>query len=194
MGVSVRLRVLLVVAHTGLAALAPFACAESDTFVDENPPATGAGAGGLPFDPGDGPPPTSGTGTGTAVGSGGASTTASSTTGAGGNGGSDQPPQCEDALKLCAHTFSHPSGPQSVELRGSFAADGWTNGTPLALVGGTWQVELQLPWNVPVEYKFVLDGTTWVTDPGNPNQVDDGLGGKNSYLAGMTCAEWTCAE
>jgi hypothetical protein len=32
------------------------------------------------------------------------------------------------------------------------------------------------------QYKLVLDGTEWITDPSNSATVDDGLGGKNSAL------------
>lgn len=31
------------------------------------------------------------------------------------------------------------------------------------------------------QYKFIVDGS-WIPDPGNPDQVDDGYGGKNSVL------------
>jgi hypothetical protein len=30
------------------------------------------------------------------------------------------------------------------------------------------------------QYKYVVDGTTWIADPTNPNTVPDGFGGKNS--------------
>jgi hypothetical protein len=30
------------------------------------------------------------------------------------------------------------------------------------------------------QYKFIVDGTTWIPDPTNQNQIDDGFGGKNS--------------
>jgi len=152
------------------------ACANNEpTYVGERPPAT---SGGGPYNPGN-PPPSSGSGSGTG------------STGAGAGGGM---PTCEDALKQCPYTFTHPAGPTSVELRGSFAPDGWTTGVPLTLVNGTWQVEVFLAWDVPVEYKFVLDGTNWVTDPNNPTQVDDGFGGLNSYLDGVTCDDWICSE
>ncbi|MEJ7597526.1 MAG: hypothetical protein WKG01_06410 [Kofleriaceae bacterium] len=33
------------------------------------------------------------------------------------------------------------------------------------------------------QYKFIVDGSEWIADPANPDQVDDGFGGKNSlYL------------
>jgi hypothetical protein len=33
------------------------------------------------------------------------------------------------------------------------------------------------------QYKFIVNGTEWIVDPTNPDQVDDGFGGTNSlYL------------
>ncbi len=37
-------------------------------------------------------------------------------------------------------------------------------------------------------YKFIVDGT-WLPDPANPNQVDDGYGDKNSVLDVPACPE-----
>ncbi|HEY5924278.1 MAG TPA: hypothetical protein VIV11_21520 [Kofleriaceae bacterium] len=30
------------------------------------------------------------------------------------------------------------------------------------------------------QYKFIVNGTEWIVDPTNPDQADDGFGGKNS--------------
>jgi hypothetical protein len=30
------------------------------------------------------------------------------------------------------------------------------------------------------QYKFIVNGNEWIVDPTNPDQVDDGFGGKNS--------------
>jgi glycosidase len=54
-----------------------------------------------------------------------------------------------------------------------------------------WSATVDVPWDAPVEYKFVVDGN-WITDPSNPDQVDDGVGGFNSVIDGITCEEWTC--
>jgi hypothetical protein len=33
------------------------------------------------------------------------------------------------------------------------------------------------------QYKFIVDGSNWINDPTNPDEIDDGFGGKNSlYL------------
>lgn len=112
--------------------------------------------------------------------------------GAAGAGGG--PPQCEDALKRCQHEFSYPAGSEtSVEVRGDFAPDGWTAGVPLAKQGSDWKGSVEIPFNQPVQYKFVLNGTTWVTDPNNPKKISDGVGGENSLLDGVTCTDFTCA-
>jgi glycosidase len=153
--------------------LALVAC-DNATYVNENPP---GGQGG--FNP-------SGASTG-AYGYGAAYGT--------GGSGPPPPPMCDDSLKRCAHAFSYTSqGETSVEVRGDFASDGWTNGVPLTLSGGTWTGSVDVPWNKQVQYKLLLNGTTWIADPANPNQVDDGFGGKNSVLAPETCPnDFTCA-
>lgn len=69
-----------------------------------------------------------------------------------------------------------------VNLAGSF--NNWsTTKTPLTKRPGTdiWSRSIELPagkhW-----YKFVLDGTTWVTDPSAVRQEDDGNGNTNSVF------------
>ncbi len=46
---------------------------------------------------------------------------------------------------------------------------------------GLWTILLPLSPG-RYEYKFVVDGEKWIPDPGNPDSVDDGFGGKNSVL------------
>lgn len=108
----------------------------------------------------------------------------------------DTKPVCDDDLKRCAVEFSYPVGSESsVELRGDFRDDGWTKGEPLAKAGSVWKASVPVPWGKQVQYKFVIDGGTWVTDPVNPKTIDDGVGGKNSLLDPTTCANtFTCAE
>lgn len=73
---------------------------------------------------------------------------------------------------------------QSVLLAGSFN-DWKTDGDgKIALTKGennVWSVTKTLP-DGQHPYKFVVDGK-WVTDPLNPNTIDDGYGGKNSVVA-----------
>jgi glycosidase len=161
-----------------LASLATLVVACSDSAVyDDGPP---PGAGG--YDP-SGPASTGSNGYGANYGG--------TTTGAG--GGEPPPPMCDDAQKRCATELTlAASGQSSVELRGGFKPDGWTNGIPMTLEGSVWKASFTVPWATDFEYKFFVDGTTWITDPANPNQVDDGFGGKNSVFAGITCTEFTC--
>jgi glycosidase len=173
------------------AMFAPFACAGGEDLVGNTngtsvttPPNTGGWT------------PGSGGGTASGSGSGANQQTTTDTTVDAGKDAAEEPspPVCDDSLKRCDHDFTYADGgEQTVEIRGTFAPDGWTKGVPLAKVGGTWTATVQIPWDVDVQYKFVIDGKTWVPDPANPNQVDDGQGGKNSLLKGETCAWWSCA-
>ncbi|MBV8450766.1 MAG: hypothetical protein JOZ29_00645 [Deltaproteobacteria bacterium] len=77
-------------------------------------------------------------------------------------------------------------GPQArqVELIGEF--NQWGGGgqaIPMAPLGasGFFYHTLQLSEPARLEYKFIVDGN-WQLDPFCPNQVDNGLGGSNSYF------------
>lgn len=77
-------------------------------------------------------------------------------------------------------TLSAPSA-KSVAITGSF--NRWDPyGQPLSGPGrrGVWSITLPLP-SGRYEYAFIINGTTWMTDPGSVN-VDDGFGGKNSVV------------
>jgi hypothetical protein len=63
----------------------------------------------------------------------------------------------------------------------------------MAVSNNQWAVDAELPWNTAVQYKFMVNGSQWVTDPNNPSQVPDGEGGFNSELAAATCSTWSCA-
>jgi len=172
---------------TALIALA--ACAGEEKLRGMPPEHPPEGAGG--FDP------TGGAQVGSASGSASASASASGaggsagSTGQGGEGGG--PPMCDDASKRCNHEFTYPAGSeQSVVLRGSFAPDGWTVGVPLMKQGPVWTVTVALPYATEVDYKFFIDGSTWVTDPANPKLVPDGVGGQNSALDPIACSDWIC--
>src|SRR4051812_29065896 len=104
------------------------------------PPGTGG------FDPGKTPT----AGSGAAYGSG-----AGGPTGTGGMM-DPGPPECDDSLKRCAYEFTYAdNGETSVELRGDFAADGWTNGIPLTKTGSKWSAIVNVPYSVDVQYKFI---------------------------------------
>jgi hypothetical protein len=100
-----------------------------------------------------------------------------------GDGSVDAP-----AAATCAKSFrlDGRSTASSVWLTGSFVMWGgdpahgaieFTLGTD-----GGWTVTHDLEAGTH-QYKFIVSGTEWIVDPTNPDQVDDGFGGKNSlYL------------
>ncbi len=95
----------------------------------------------------------------------------------------------------CAvHTFVLPANGASwgkVHVAGSF------NGWPATAASGGWAMSYVASLDAWVTkhsvadgthtYKFVIDETSWVTDPENPNGEPDGFGGENSLLS-MACA------
>src|ERR1019366_1059669 len=85
------------------------------------------------------------------------------------------------------------SGETSVELRGSFAAGAWVKGAPMTHAGSVWTVSVGVPWAQPVEYKFYVNGTTWVTSPMQPMTTDD-AGDMNNLASPITCPnDFTCS-
>ena len=75
---------------------------------------------------------------------------------------------------------------ESVWVTGTFT--GWA-GTPeegaIELTNngsGSWSTVHTIGMSGQHQYKFIVDGDRWVTDPENPNTVDDGQGGENSVL------------
>jgi glycosidase len=90
---------------------------------------------------------------------------------------------CVPEGTLCTVVLTYPlGGVDSVELRGDFAPDGWDVGIAMQVDGANWRTELALPQGQALHYKFVLNGTDWVTDPNNPNIEGDGVGGENSVV------------
>lgn len=70
----------------------------------------------------------------------------------------------------------------TVHVSGSF--NSWAEpGTALQYDAGQdlWQVAIELDAG-SYEYKFVLDGSTWIRDPNNPETANDNFGGVNSVL------------
>ena len=166
----------------------PLSCGGTDDANNPpiQPPNTG-GTGG--YDPGDG-----------GVSGNGAYGASAGTGGSGGaqDAGEDQeagPPACADEYKRCDHVFTYPAGSEtSVEVRGSFKADGWDSGVALTKSGAEWTATVPVPYDFSFTYKFVIDGTTWVPDPNNPSQVPDGQGGQKSVSAAETCEWWSCVQ
>jgi glycosidase len=93
------------------------------------------------------------------------------------------PPAAVSAPAAARHTFTYVADRalKSVTVAGTF--NNWDKAAaPLKADpdGRTWRVSLPLPYGRH-QYKFVLDGETWVTDPKAPNE-DDGGGNRNSVL------------
>jgi glycosidase len=97
------------------------------------------------------------------------------------------PPVCADSLKTCGETFTFPfDNETSVELRGNYAPGAWTSGTAMTHVGSVWTATVQVPWGVPVEYKFFINGTTWVDSDAGATTTDD-AGDVNNVVPAITC-------
>lgn len=128
-----------------------------------------------------------------AGGGGGGSSTGGMTGADGADTGDDGPAECDDANKRCPHEFTLPDeGFGSVDVIGDFSPEGWNAGVPMTLDGDTWRATFGLPWDTEVQYKFRVDGTMAIPDPGNPESVDDGQGGQSSVIAAMTCETPSC--
>ncbi len=77
--------------------------------------------------------------------------------------------------------FTFAGAAKSVHLAGDFNAWAPTADPLTRGADGAWTIVKALPPGSHA-YKFVVDGTTWKTDPANPASVDDGFGGKNSIV------------
>ena len=87
-----------------------------------------------------------------------------------------------DVQPTCSITISYKGTGTHVELRGDFAADGWTTGIPMTpSAGGGWQVTIPAADQQVVVYKFVVDGA-WIADPDNARRSPDGFGAFNSVV------------
>ncbi len=172
---------ILVASLTALAA-APTACTPDKLGGEGGGP---PGSGG--FDPGGGLP----TGNST---SGSGNTTSSG--GTGGTGGTPLPCENVDSLKRCAHTFIYAdAGESSVEVRGDWGGPAtWVAGAPMTKNAGVWSADVEVPWTGDVQYKLVLNGNNWITDPANPETITDGSGNTNSLLKGTMCDDFTCSS
>jgi hypothetical protein len=79
--------------------------------------------------------------------------------------------------------FIYRGNANSVNVPGDF--NGWDPSTfPMTNVTGTnfWYLPQIFEMNARLDYKFVLNGSNWILDPLNPNQVSGGFG-PNSELA-----------
>lgn len=90
---------------------------------------------------------------------------------------------CDKAFRLDAHATAN-----TVWLSGSFVqwAGDPAHGAIAFVLGldGGWTGTYSFAAGAH-QYKFVINGSEWIADPTNPDQVDDGVGGKNSLF---TCS------
>jgi glycosidase len=102
------------------------------------------------------------------------------------------PWDCPTDGRTCTTKFIYPVGSEtSVAIAGSM--NSWQP-QPMVKQGNLWVANFpDQAWGDEVLYKFVLNGTDWIPDPGNPNKVDDGFGGFNSVLS-VSCDWWTCGS
>ncbi len=77
-------------------------------------------------------------------------------------------------------TYAGPAK-SSVALCGDFNAWATTADRMTQAADGTWTVTRKLAAGT-YAYKFLVDGSGWKTDEGNPQSKDDGFGGKNSIV------------
>jgi glucoamylase len=78
--------------------------------------------------------------------------------------------------------FMYEGKEKNVQLAGDFT--GWQPKISLTNLStnGEWKaVVLEFARTARVEYKLIVDGK-WLTDPLNPNKVDNGVGGENSFF------------
>lgn len=87
---------------------------------------------------------------------------------------------CTAGFTLAGHASA-----TTVWLTGDFVAWGGTLAAgAVELARGTddiWRVNYGFAPGM-YQYKFILDGTTWIPDPGNADTVPDGFGGVNSVF------------
>jgi glycosidase len=115
--------------------------------------------------------------------------------GSGGNNAGTTAFVCPTELRDCAETFTLPdSGYSSVELRGNYRDGAWEAGDAMTKTGTTWSVTVPVPESQVVEYKFFVNGTTWVLDPVNTATYTDGSGNTNSIVNPITCTDYTCTD
>jgi glycosidase len=109
----------------------------------------------------------------------------------GGNGGPDAGvTDCGEPYRRCDVEFRFRAIDEAtVEVRGSFKPDGWTQGVRMTRDGDTWKATVPVTWGAAVEYKFLVNNSIWVTDPANPKTANG-----NSLLDAVSCNTWTCED
>lgn len=99
------------------------------------------------------------------------------------------PANCQEPYRRCEAEFRFRAiDEQSVQLRGDFAADGWTVGAPMHKEGSEWVARVPVGNGSDVQYKFLINNSLWVNDPANPKTAASG----NSLRENVTCTTFTC--
>lgn len=142
---------------------------------------------------------TPGNNTGSSPSGAGAMSGTSTSSSSSSSSGEPPPPPClnNDDLKRCAHTFTYTdANAMNVQVLGTF--NNWDTADPNATMdknGSTFSKTIDLPWKGEILYKFrIVDTDSWIADPSNPNQIDDGFGGKNSQILDLKCMDYTCFD
>lgn len=89
------------------------------------------------------------------------------------------PPRIENGKVIFVY---HDDEARSVSLAGDF--NNWNIDHTILLrkKSSIWRAEIEMPSAGRYRYKFVVDSSRWVDDPGNGLKEDDGHGGWNSVL------------
>jgi serine protease AprX len=97
-------------------------------------------------------------------------------------GGFEQHPESPQVSAKVVAFHLHDREAECVEVLGSW--NGWRAPGALArrTQPGVWRAECAPPPAGRYEYKFLLDGRRWLSDPLNPRRAHDGQGGFNSVL------------
>ncbi len=98
------------------------------------------------------------------------------------------PPVTDPSCARHRFAYAPPTTARSVHVAGSF--NGWSpTAWPMTWVESAreWQTDRELT-DGTYQYKFVVDGSQWVSDPRAPASIPDGFGGQNSVLT-LRCAD-----
>ncbi len=102
-------------------------------------------------------------------------------------GATTPPPGADPACRRHRFAYAPPATARSVHVAGSF--NGWSpTAWPMTWVESAreWQADRELA-DGDYQYKFVVDGSQWVSDPRAAASTPDGFGGQNSLLT-LRCA------
>jgi hypothetical protein len=88
-----------------------------------------------------------------------------------------------DRNEVVVHFVLDAPGAERVALAGSFTD--WNPNKILLkrdVASSRWEISVPLAKGETYLYNFVIDGKTWIPDPGTEVQVSDGFGGESSLI------------